>query len=116
MQNGIDALLEGLSIRLWAENFPKLLGIIVDADQNLANRWASVCNHLVKRGYSDIPPLPVPDGWVSTADGLPRVGVWLMPNNQVKGILEDFAEKLIPAENQLRPKATYILIKSNLKD
>ena len=32
---------------------------------------------------------------------LPRVGVWIMPDNQTKGILEDFLRFLVPAGSPL---------------
>ncbi|HYG36132.1 MAG TPA: DUF3226 domain-containing protein, partial [Clostridia bacterium] len=32
---------------------------------------------------------------------LPRVGLWLMPNNQTNGILEDFLRFLVPTPNPL---------------
>ena len=32
---------------------------------------------------------------------LPRFGVWLMPDNQSRGILEDFLHFLVPAGSQL---------------
>lgn len=32
---------------------------------------------------------------------LPRVGVWIMPDNRLPGILEDFIRDLVPAGDQL---------------
>jgi hypothetical protein len=32
---------------------------------------------------------------------LPRVGVWIMPDNQMKGILEDFLRFLVPGGSLL---------------
>jgi hypothetical protein len=32
---------------------------------------------------------------------LPRVGIWIMPDNQTKGILEDFLRFLVPEESRL---------------
>lgn len=34
-----------------------------------------------------------------------RVGVWLMPDNQSRGMLEDFAGQLVPPEDELWDKA-----------
>jgi len=39
----------------------------------------------------------------------PRIGVWLMPNNHLPGTLEDFVNLLIPAHDDLRPKADSVL-------
>ncbi len=107
-KEGIDALLEGLPLRLKAENLT-VLGIIVDANHDLAARWQAVRYHFNRRGYADMPHQPPPDGWVSSASDLPRVGVWLMPNNQLPGMLESFIAELIPSHDQLHLKAEAIL-------
>ena len=42
---------------------------------------------------------------VPEAPGLPRVGVWRMPDNQSHGQLEDFIERLIPSNEPVWPRA-----------
>lgn len=105
---GIEALLAGLPARI---DEPKLqtLGIVVDADRDLAARWQAVRDRLAVSGYTDIPKSPPPEGWVYTSPDLPRVGVWLMPDNQLPGMLEDFVAHLMPPDDALRPKAEAIL-------
>lgn len=107
---GVDALLNGLSERLKAENL-RTLGIVVDADRNLSARWQSIQDKLSSMGYRDIPQSPPPEGWVCAPSDpyLLRVGVWLMPNNQLPGMLEDFVAYLIPAGDTLHPRAEAIL-------
>jgi hypothetical protein len=107
---GVEALLNGLPERLKAENL-RTLGIVVDADRNLSGRWQSVKHKLSSIGYRDIPQSPPPEGWVCAPSDpyLPRVGVWLMPNNQLPGMLEDFVAYLIPPGDTLHPKAKAIL-------
>jgi hypothetical protein len=107
---GIEALLNGLPERLKAENL-RTLGIVVDADRNLSARWQSIKDKLSSIGYQDIPQSPPPAGWVCTPSDpyLPRVGVWLMPDNQLPGMLEDFVAYLIPDGDTLLPKAEAIL-------
>ncbi|MBE9125002.1 MULTISPECIES: DUF3226 domain-containing protein [unclassified Coleofasciculus] len=105
---GIEALLAGLPARI---DEPKLqtLGIVVDADQDLRARWQAVRNRLMKSGYQTIPTVPPPDGWVYTQPDKPKIGFWLMPDNQVSGMLEDFVTLLIPTDDSLRPKAEAIV-------
>src|SRR4028118_1848043 len=107
---GVDALLNGLPERLKAENL-RTLGIVVDADRNLSGRWQSLKDKLSLIGYRDILQSPPPEGWVCTPSDpyLPRVGVWLMPNNQLPGMLENFVAYLIPPGDTLHPKAEAIL-------
>ncbi|MCU0544737.1 MAG: hypothetical protein MUE44_21640 [Oscillatoriaceae cyanobacterium Prado104] len=107
---GIEALLNGLPERLKAENL-RTLGIVVDADRNLSARWQSIQYKLSSIGYRDLPQSPPPEGWVCPSPDpyLPRVGVWLMPNNQLPGMLEDFVAYLIPDGDALLPKAEAIL-------
>jgi len=105
---GIEVLLAGLPERLKQENL-RTLGIVVDADQDLVARWQSVKSKLSDSGYKNIPIEPPPEGWVYAPADLPRVGVWLMPNNQLTGMLEDFVAYLIPSDDALLPKAEAIL-------
>lgn len=107
---GVEALLNGLPERLKAENLRRL-GIVVDADRNLSGRWQSLKDKLSSIGYRDIRQSPPPEGWVCAPSDpyLPRVGVWLMPNNQLPGMLEDFVAYLIPPGDTLHLKAKAIL-------
>ncbi|MGL4502359.1 MAG: DUF3226 domain-containing protein, partial [Planktothrix sp.] len=111
-KEGVNALLDGLPLKLKEENL-RILGIVVDADQDLAARWKSIKGKLIDSGYreSDIPDSPQEKGWVYQPANpfLKRVGVWVMPNNQRRGMLEDFVALLMPADDNLRPKAEEIL-------
>ncbi|MCT7957007.1 DUF3226 domain-containing protein [Laspinema palackyanum] len=109
---GVKNLLDGLPVKLKEENL-RILGIVVDADQDLAARWQSIRGKLSASGYpeSDIPDSPQEKGWVYQPKNLflKRVGVWVMPNNQLPGMLEDFVALLMPEDDKLRPKAEEIL-------
>ncbi|EEZ39072.1 DUF3226 domain-containing protein [Photobacterium damselae] len=73
---------------------PEKLAIVLDADApNLASRWNCLSKILTSKGYQ-VPETPTPEGTILTDDNLPRVGVWLMPDNTVDGMLEDFCMKL----------------------
>lgn len=105
---GVEELLDGIPVILKEENL-ETLGIVVDADQDLAARWQGVTNKLKEFGYRDIPSAPHEDGWIHTQEEKPKIGVWVMPDNNLPGMLEDFVAYLIPAEDKLQGKAHAIL-------
>ncbi len=80
-------------------------GIVIDADAGLERRWVQIRSHLSPLGIT-LPDSPAPGGTVVV--GLRphhRVGVWIMPNNQDPGILEDFLAKLVPPGDACWPHA-----------
>ncbi|MFY8092958.1 MAG: DUF3226 domain-containing protein [Niveispirillum sp.] len=100
---GKDPLIDGINVRLKESEISKL-GIILDADTDLEARWTAVRTRLSSSGYENIPERPASDGTIIQAPEnslLPRVGIWLMPDNQVPGILEDFLHFLIPEDDIL---------------
>lgn len=105
---GIDELLNSIPIRLKISGL-HTLGLVIDADQNLPGRWEAVCHRLRLSGYQALPDRPNSQGTIIVQDHLPRVGVWLMPNNQLLGMLENFVTCLIPDGDNLLPKADNIL-------
>lgn len=105
---GVEKLLESYSTRLKASEEGTIIGVVLDADTDLASRWQSLRNRLINKGYEHVPESPVPEGTIlePPADGvqscvLPRVGIWIMPDNQTSGILEDFLLFLVPEGSQL---------------
>ena len=82
---------------------PKNLGIVLDcdADENgrivgPARRWEQIKNRL-ENLYYDVPTLPRKTGTIiGGPDGYPKVGVWLMPDNETDGMFEDFLLPLAP--------------------
>lgn len=84
--------------------------IIVDADADVdeelqwKHRWQSMRKLLTDCGYT-LPDSLDPKGLILEHDDLPRVGVWLMPDNTTRGMLEDFAKLLIPENDVLWPVA-----------
>lgn len=99
---GYTALLDAIPTRL-KESDIESLGIVIDADTDLASRWAAVSDRLRKGGY-EVPQDPERSGLVLPSPQgtlLPRVGVWIMPDNNLPGILEDFIRDLVPAGDHL---------------
>ena len=87
---------------------PKASGLerfaaILDADTDLEKRWAEARGALRAAGYRDLPEQPAPGGTIVHDADLPPAGIWLMPDNRLPGILEDFLAFLIPSGDALLP-------------
>jgi hypothetical protein len=94
---GIDNVLKATRLSLIAGlSAVERIGIVIDADENLNARWQSVSSLLEKAGYKDLPTSPDSDGTIVKQEFLPTFGVWIMPNNKIDGMLEDFLEFLVP--------------------
>ena len=78
------------------------VGILVDANDDLRSRWQAVTDRLRPAGIQP-PTSPSPGGTVIDVDGKPRVGVWLMPDNESPGELEDFFARMIPPGDPVWP-------------
>lgn len=84
----------------------KAVGAVVDADKDLAPRWQSLRDALTYSGYVQLPEFPEANGTIIPAQkDLPRIGIWLMPDNQIGGILEDFLQRIIKQGDVLLPVA-----------
>ena len=102
-KKGITDLLETLSTQLKTSDL-EVLGILVDADTDLQARWQSLRAHLTKEGYL-VPDVPVSTGTILHVEDKPTVGIWVMPDNHLPGMLEDFVATLIPDGDALFPYA-----------
>lgn len=83
----------------------RAVGVLVDADADPGVCW----NELVK-GFSrtpiSFPATPNPAGLIIPEQpGVPRVGVWMMPDNQSAGELEDFVRQMMPVAAPVWPEA-----------
>jgi len=102
-QGSVSRLLDSFPVRL-KESDLEALGVVVDADTDMPARWQSLRDRLVKAGYNDVPAEPDRAGTViSSPPGtlMPRMGIWIMPDNQEKGILESFLSFLVPKDSCL---------------
>lgn len=95
-QCGSDVgVLKRLNALIVRPNPPQVIGVMLDADKpSLEGRWQSIKGKLRHYTYT-FPIIPDADGTVveSVADE-PKLGFWLMPNNQNSGMLEDFCAEL----------------------
>lgn len=98
---GLDALLSRLRLELKPGTDLERLGIVIDSDRDFESRWQGLRRILIRAGYTDTPDAPDPTGTVLTGEFLPRIGVWLMPNNVTAGTLEDFLASLVRESDAL---------------
>ena len=100
-KDGIEGLLEDIGLELRVPG-RRALGILVDANDDLNARWSAVADRLREENIV-VPDNPGSEGTI--INGFPRVGIWLMPDNQSPGELEDFVSKMIPDEDPIWPRA-----------
>jgi hypothetical protein len=95
--DGIDNLLRPGKIRTeLADPTLQRLGILLDADDQPIQRWQRI--HTECAGaFPDLPAAPPPEGAVVRSQEGKSLGVWLMPDNQSRGMLETFLACLVPA-------------------
>ncbi len=92
--------LQRLNALIASENPPRIVGLMIDADNpSLAGRWASIQSKLAQYPYS-FPKIPEANGTIIAAPSdLPRLGFWLMPDNRLDGMLEDFCNAMISTDD-----------------
>lgn len=101
---GDRKLLDSIPARLDTSGLERL-AVVIDADykengRGLKSRWDAICNQLAKEGYEDLPQSHETNGSVIELPAVGgrkpiRFGVWIMPNNQTEGMLEDFVADMI---------------------
>ena len=87
----------------------QVIGFVMDANGDLAARWSDLGNRLAQRGLQ-VPSSPDPGGTVIPEQAnRPRIGFWLMPDNQTGGELEDFMLSMLKSDDPVWPlSACYI--------
>ena len=100
---GIDSLLKSLPVRLKASGVEKI-ALIVDADQNISGRWIEL-GAVLKPLVADFPDIPAQAGTFLKTNTNQEIMIWIMPNNEISGMLEDFINFLIPENDSLK---TYV--------
>ena len=108
----IENVLKAFEVRLKISDNNQRIGIVVDADVNLKSRWDSIVSILKKTGKYDIATIELPqDGLIlePTDTTYPKVGIWLMPDNNQNGMLEDFMTALATPDDVLMKKSEEVL-------
>ncbi len=92
-----------------------VLGIVIDTDSDLQKRWRAVKEQFEEFGYQ-LPELPKPEGTIVEHPDkiMPhplKIGVWLMPNNQLTGAVEEFMQMLVRDKDVLWNEAQLVVEK-----
>ena len=98
-KEGIRKLLPSIPIEINVSG-RKVLGILVDANDNPKARWDAILDKLAKLNVA-LPGAPNPMGTI--IESSPRVGIWMMPNNLTAGELENFIAAMIPQDDVVWP-------------
>lgn len=104
---GIDILFEQIPVRIKEPDI-EILGIIIDADSDLLSRWENIKQIFAGKNFKLPKELPK-TGLI--VPGNITIGIWIMPNNNLNGMLEDFVTFLVPANDKLLP-----IINENLNE
>ncbi|BCM88722.1 hypothetical protein IAD21_00564 [Abditibacteriota bacterium] len=99
-QDGIETLLKNLGVQIKASERENI-GIVVDADEDPQSRWNALSNILRKAGYKNIPSSAVSGGAIIHEEGLPSIGIWVMPDNSLLGMLEHFVASMVSGSDPL---------------
>jgi len=100
-KQGVENLLDAIPVML-KDVERRVLAVVLDADEDVSARWQAVCAR-VRRAIPDavLPLTPDPAGTVVFLPDGRRFGAWLMPDNQLGGMLEDFLKLLVPSTDLL---------------
>ena len=101
--DGVQGILRLIAPEL-KEPERSVLGIMVDANDDPSGRWQSTIDRL-RRLDIQAPNQPSPGGVIIDASIDLKVGIWMMPDNETPGELEDFVREMIPTSDPVWPRA-----------
>jgi hypothetical protein len=105
-EGGVEQLLDQVPIRLKESDIERL-AVILDADADAGNRWIQLRDRLRRAGIPAVPDQPAAEGTIvefhNEFNELVRLGVWIMPDNRLPGMLENFLAFLVPENDMLLP-------------
>jgi hypothetical protein len=88
-----------IAVELKADGI-EALGILLDADEQPQDRWIAIRNACRNSNAVSNMPDDLPEaGLIIDADNGVRVGIWIMPDNQLPGMLETFLGYLLPTSS-----------------
>jgi hypothetical protein len=85
---------DAIGVELKADGI-EALGILLDADEYPRDRWIAIRNACRKTGISSMPDEIPTDGLIVQTDNEIRLGIWIMPDNKLPGMLETFLGYLL---------------------
>ena len=89
------SLLKRLNALILQPDPPEAIGIVLDADYpDIMSRWQQIRQKIKDHGYP-FSKSPLPGGTIlKKKTQTPTIGIWLMPDNQKTGMLEDFVMEM----------------------
>ena len=105
IDEGKNGVLDSIEVSVKTHS-GRAVGFVLDADSPIGARWMAVVDRLKKVDVT-MPSSPPPEGFVGESIRYrSKVGVWLMPDNQLDGKLETFLQTLIDDADPLIGHAT----------
>lgn len=101
-KGGIEKLLSSFPVHAKGSGI-EAVAVVVDADVDATRRWDAIRNSLINLGFDNCPEEFPEDGLVLDKEGKPRAGAWIMPDNRLSGMLEDFVSYLVPKDDKVWP-------------
>ncbi len=78
------------------------IGFVIDANSNIQKRWDEIRQRLIAAQVDELPKTIPSGGFVGKSKTYrATVGVWIMPDNEHDGQLEDFLTSLIKDDDPL---------------
>lgn len=97
--DGIDRLDRVLLATELKRSGLRNLGLVIDADSDPEARWKRV-RDLASLHFADFPDSPRQGGaLVTNSDRGVRFGVWMMPDNSARGMMETFLGRLVAEDD-----------------
>lgn len=93
---GVEKLIKptDLTVRFKSRDV-NIIGIVIDADDKFKARWDDL--RKACHGFSTDLPVDFPmEGLIADGNDGKRLGVWIMPDNASRGMLETFMYYLVP--------------------
>ncbi|MEO5374449.1 MAG: hypothetical protein H7840_09230 [Alphaproteobacteria bacterium] len=81
-----------------------IIGFVVDADSDFESRWRKLRGACLTR-HPQLPESFPAAGLVTENERGQRLGIWIMPDNANKGMLETFLHYLVPGDDNVWPMA-----------
>jgi len=107
-RDGVEDLLSSIPQELKASDL-ECLAIVLDADEDLEKRWRQLRGQLDREGHRNLPDAPRAEGTIVDLSTGVRFGVWLMPDNRLQGMLEDFVRFMVRPDDPLWPRVEHFL-------
>lgn len=72
---------------------PEVIGVVLDADDDIDARYQKIKDRV--KDFYTLPKKIQKNGLVYIKNRQPKLGIWIMPNNQDNGVLEEFYPALV---------------------